>query len=52
LLFGKLVAGGKVTVDVDDKNAVVLTFDEVSTLKPTKLKGEALGLTNEVKELG
>jgi hypothetical protein len=39
-------------VDVDDKNAVVLTFDEVSSLKPTKLKGEAVGLTDEVEELG
>jgi ATP-dependent Clp protease ATP-binding subunit ClpA len=40
LLFGKLVAGGKVTVDVDDKGVIQLTFDEVTTLKPTKLKGE------------
>ncbi len=49
LLFGKLVAGGKVTVDVDDKGAVKLTFDEVTTLKPTKLKGE-VGL-DELAEL-
>jgi ATP-dependent Clp protease ATP-binding subunit ClpA len=49
LLFGKLVAGGKVTVDVDDKGVIQLTFDEVTTLKPTKLKGE-VGL-DELAEL-
>jgi ATP-dependent Clp protease ATP-binding subunit ClpA len=49
LLFGKLVAGGKVTVDVDDKGVVQLSFDEITTLKPTKLKGE-VGV-NELAEL-
>jgi ATP-dependent Clp protease ATP-binding subunit ClpA len=42
LLFGKLVNGGKVTVDVDAKNTVTLTFEDIVPLKPTKLKGEDL----------
>ena len=28
LLFGKLVNGGRVTVDLDDNDKVKLTFDE------------------------
>jgi ATP-dependent Clp protease ATP-binding subunit ClpA len=47
LLFGKLVNGGKVTVDVDAKNTVTLTFEDIVPLKPTKLKGEDL-LIDEV----
>ena len=52
LLFGKLVAGGKVTVDVDAKGVVQLTFDEITTLKPTKLKGETDVGVDELAELG
>jgi ATP-dependent Clp protease ATP-binding subunit ClpA len=28
LLFGKLLSGGRVTVDVDENDKVLLTFDE------------------------
>jgi ATP-dependent Clp protease ATP-binding subunit ClpA len=35
LLFGKLVAGGKVTVDIDDKDQVSLEFPEPDSLPPT-----------------
>ena len=43
LLFGKLVNGGKVTVDLDDKQAVVLSIEDVP-LKPEKLaKGKKRG---------
>jgi ATP-dependent Clp protease ATP-binding subunit ClpA len=31
LLFGKLVSGGKVTVDLDDAGKVTLNFDESAT---------------------
>ncbi len=51
LLFGKLVTGGKVTVDLDDKGAVSLTFEDIVALKPTKLKSEGELLVNEVSEL-
>jgi ATP-dependent Clp protease ATP-binding subunit ClpA len=55
LLFGKLVNGGKVTVDLDAKNAVSLTFEDIVPLKPTKLKSEGElasdELANETAEL-
>ncbi len=51
LLFGKLVTGGKVTVDLDDKGAVSLTFEDIVALKPTKLKSEDELVVNEVSEL-
>jgi len=35
LLFGRLVSGGRVTVDLDDKDNVVLEFPESDTLPPT-----------------
>ncbi len=34
LLFGKLVAGGRVTVDLDDKDQIKLDFAEGDTLPP------------------
>jgi ATP-dependent Clp protease ATP-binding subunit ClpA len=39
LLFGKLVGGGKVTVDLDDDKAVTLSFSE-SAPPPTPAEGE------------
>jgi ATP-dependent Clp protease ATP-binding subunit ClpA len=39
LLFGKLVRGGKVTVDMDDKDQVALSFTE-SDLPPPPSEGE------------
>jgi len=35
LLFGRLVSGGKVTVDLDDKDQVVLEFPEPPDAAPT-----------------
>jgi ATP-dependent Clp protease ATP-binding subunit ClpA len=35
LLFGRLTSGGKVTVDVDDKDAVTLSFDDNPTPSQT-----------------
>ncbi len=35
LLFGRLVAGGRVTVDLDDKDVVKLEFPESDALPPT-----------------
>jgi len=35
LLFGKLVAGGRVTVDLDDKDQIKLDFEEGDTSPPT-----------------
>ncbi|MDP3670142.1 MAG: ATP-dependent Clp protease ATP-binding subunit ClpA [Telluria sp.] len=35
LLFGRLVSGGRVTVELDDKDNVVLEFPESDTLPPT-----------------
>jgi ATP-dependent Clp protease ATP-binding subunit ClpA len=52
LLFGKLVTGGKVTVDLDDKGSVSLTFEDIVVLKPTKLKGENELAVDELAELG
>jgi ATP-dependent Clp protease ATP-binding subunit ClpA len=51
LLFGKLVNGGKVTVDFDDKGAVTLAFEDIVALKPTKLKSEGELLVDEVAEM-
>jgi len=34
LLFGKLVAGGRVTVDLDDKDQIKLDFAESDLLPP------------------
>jgi hypothetical protein len=35
LLFGRLVSGGKVTVDLDDKDQVLLEFPEPPDAAPT-----------------
>ncbi len=35
LLFGRLVTGGRITVDLDDKDAVVLEFPESDATPPT-----------------
>ncbi len=40
LLFGRLVNGGKVTVDVDDKGEVTLTYSESSAPPPPEGEGE------------
>ncbi len=37
LLFGKLVNGGKVTVDMDDKGAVSLAFEDIASIKGSAL---------------
>ena len=34
LLFGKLMNGGRVTVDVDAEDKVLLTFDEQPATRP------------------
>mgnify|MGYP000308326317 CR=1 FL=1 len=39
LLFGKLLDGGSVTVDVDDKDQVVLTFGEASPKTQSRIAG-------------
>jgi ATP-dependent Clp protease ATP-binding subunit ClpA len=40
LLFGKLVGGGKVTVDIDDEEKVVLSFSEAPPAPPAPAEGE------------
>ncbi len=40
LLFGKLVSGGKVVVDVNDKDEVFLTFSESTSPPPASGEGE------------
>jgi ATP-dependent Clp protease ATP-binding subunit ClpA len=40
LLFGRLVNGGHVTVDIDDKDEVTLVFDEPSTSKDASLAAD------------
>ena len=40
LLFGKLVGGGKVTVDVGDDDKVVLSFSEAPPSPPAPAEGE------------
>jgi ATP-dependent Clp protease ATP-binding subunit ClpA len=40
LLFGKLVGGGKVTVDLDDEKKVTLSFAESAPPPPTPGEGE------------
>ncbi len=45
LLFGKLVDGGAVTVDVDDQDKVVLTFGEL----PTKPQARKAGSDQETE---
>jgi ATP-dependent Clp protease ATP-binding subunit ClpA len=40
LLFGKLVGGGKVTVDVDDEEKVTLSFSEAPPAPPAPAEGE------------
>jgi ATP-dependent Clp protease ATP-binding subunit ClpA len=40
LLFGKLVGGGKVTVDVDDDEKVTLSFAEAPPAGPAPAEGE------------
>jgi ATP-dependent Clp protease ATP-binding subunit ClpA len=40
LLFGKLVGGGKVTVDLDENETVQLSFDEVPPSPPAPAEGE------------
>jgi ATP-dependent Clp protease ATP-binding subunit ClpA len=40
LLFGKLVGGGRVTVDLDDKDEVVLSFTEAPPPPSTSGEGE------------
>jgi len=36
LLFGKLIHGGKVTIDVDDSDKVTLQFEEPEPAAPTQ----------------
>ena len=40
LLFGKLVGGGKVTVDLDENETVQLSFDEAPPSPPAPAEGE------------
>jgi ATP-dependent Clp protease ATP-binding subunit ClpA len=40
LLFGKLVGGGKVTVDVDADEKVLLSFSEAPPAPPAPAEGE------------
>ncbi len=40
LLFGKLVSGGKVTVDLDDKEEIVLSFAEGESSPPSQPEKE------------
>jgi ATP-dependent Clp protease ATP-binding subunit ClpA len=40
LLFGKLTSGGKVSVDLDDKDQVVLSFDSETPTPPATGEGE------------
>jgi ATP-dependent Clp protease ATP-binding subunit ClpA len=40
LLFGKLVGGGKVTVDLDEKDTVQLSFAEAPPSPPAPAEGE------------
>jgi len=40
LLFGKLVGGGKVTVDLDEKDTVTLSFAEAPPSPPAPAEGE------------
>ncbi|MCX7230808.1 MAG: ATP-dependent Clp protease ATP-binding subunit ClpA [Burkholderiales bacterium] len=40
LLFGKLVGGGKVTVDLDESETVQLSFDEAPPSPPAPAEGE------------
>jgi len=40
LLFGKLVGGGKVTVDLDEKGEVVLSYAENPPPPPSSGEGE------------
>ncbi|MFM1989391.1 MAG: ATP-dependent Clp protease ATP-binding subunit ClpA [Pseudomonadota bacterium] len=40
LLFGKLVGGGKVTVDLDEEGKVVLSFAEAPPSPPSPAEGE------------
>ncbi|MFC3108296.1 ATP-dependent Clp protease ATP-binding subunit ClpA [Undibacterium arcticum] len=40
LLFGKLVSGGRVTVDLDDMDQIKLTFEEGDTSQPPTLPPE------------
>ncbi len=40
LLFGKLVKGGKVVVDLDEKDEVVLTYSESSAPPPPEGEDE------------
>jgi ATP-dependent Clp protease ATP-binding subunit ClpA len=35
LLFGKLVNGGKVTIDIDDQDKVLLSFEEAEPAPPS-----------------
>ncbi|MDB5774057.1 MAG: clpA, partial [Herbaspirillum sp.] len=46
LLFGRLMNGGKVTVDMDEKDQVKLTFDGKEP-DPTSSSGEPQELTIE-----
>jgi ATP-dependent Clp protease ATP-binding subunit ClpA len=48
LLFGKLIHGGKVVVDIDHTDAISLTFSDLITLKQSK---HAEKLINEADEL-
>ncbi len=48
LLFGKLIYGGKVVVDIDHTDAICLTFSDLITLKQSK---HAEKLSNEADEL-
>jgi ATP-dependent Clp protease ATP-binding subunit ClpA len=41
LLFGKLVHGGNVHVDIDDKDQVKLVFEHKAEHKPASPKPEA-----------